>query len=192
MPPAFVPGRSLRANGMRRPNRPGWLATNLLLLAATIFIGLLLFFLSDLFTDDAKSRGVIVSDALAGSIFLGLLIFVPALPGGVAYLLLLRRIARRVSGARLRALALLLSPISILPLLRPRDFVSARFGLAVWDCRSTSKAKSLAVVERLTRRRPPASLPASVQLLPTSRRFGDALPRGLAITTCRGFRATRR
>jgi hypothetical protein len=32
---------------MRRPNRPGWLATNLLLLAATIFTGLLLFFLSD-------------------------------------------------------------------------------------------------------------------------------------------------
>jgi hypothetical protein len=101
---------------MRRPNRPGWLATNLLLLGATIFIGVLLFFLSDLFTDDAKSTGVIVIDALAASVFFGLLIFVPALPGGVAYLLLVRRIAQRVSGERLRALALLLSPIAILPL----------------------------------------------------------------------------
>jgi hypothetical protein len=105
------------ANGMRRPNRPGWLATNLLLLAATIFLGVLLFFLSDLFTDEARSTSVIVIDALFGALFFGLLIFVQALPGGVAYLLLVRRIARRVSGMRLRALALLLSPIVLLPLL---------------------------------------------------------------------------
>jgi hypothetical protein len=96
--------------------KPRWLATNLLLLAATIFIGVLVFFLADLFTDEARSAGVIVSDALAGSILFGVLIFVQALPGGVAYLLLLRRIAQRVSGVRLRALALLLSPIAILPL----------------------------------------------------------------------------
>jgi hypothetical protein len=94
--------------------KPRWLATNLLLLGATIFICVLLFFLADLFTDDARSTGVIVIDALAGSIFFGVLIFVQALPGGVAYLLLLRRIARRVSGLRLRALALLLSPIAML------------------------------------------------------------------------------
>jgi hypothetical protein len=56
-------------------------------------------------------------DALAGSFFFGLLIFVPALPGGVAYLLLLRSIAQWVSGVRLRALALLLSPIVTLYLL---------------------------------------------------------------------------
>lgn len=104
------------ANGMRRANRPGWVATNLLLLAATIFLGVLLFFLSDLFADEARSTGVIVSDAVAGSFLFGFLIFVTALPGGVAYLLLVRRIAQRVSGVRLRALALLLSPIAILPL----------------------------------------------------------------------------
>jgi hypothetical protein len=102
---------------MRRPNPPGWLASNLLLLAATIFIGVLLFFLSDLFTDDEKSTSVILSDALAGSFFFGFLIFVPALPGCVAYLFLVRRIAQRVSGLRLRAFALLLSPIAVLPLL---------------------------------------------------------------------------
>jgi hypothetical protein len=41
---------------------------------------------------------------------------VPALPGGVAYLFLVRRIAQRFSRARLRALALLLSPIVLLHL----------------------------------------------------------------------------
>jgi hypothetical protein len=99
---------------MRRPN-PGWFATNLLLLAGTIFIGVLLFFLFDL-SDDAKSADVIVIDALAGALFFGLLIFVPALPGGIAYLFLVRRIAQRFSGMRLRALALLLSPIVLLHL----------------------------------------------------------------------------
>jgi hypothetical protein len=91
--------------------RPGWLPTNLLLLAGTVFIVLLVFFLSDLFTEDARSTGVIVVDALAGALFIGFLCYLGALPGGVAYLLLLRRLARRVSGLRLRAVALLLSPI---------------------------------------------------------------------------------
>lgn len=97
--------------------KPRWLATNLLLLGATIFIAVLLFFLSDLFTEEARSTAVIVIDALFGALFFGVLILVQALPGGVAYLLLVRRIGRRVSGVRLRALALLLSPIVILPLL---------------------------------------------------------------------------
>ena len=95
--------------------KPRWFATNLLLLAGTIFIGILLFFLFDL-SDDARSTDVIVIDALAGALFFGLLIFVPALPGGLAYLFLMRRIAQQVSGARLRALALLLSPIVLLHL----------------------------------------------------------------------------
>jgi hypothetical protein len=79
-------------------DRPRRLVANLLLLGATIFIGLLLFFLSDLFTDDARSTGVIVIDALAGTLFFGFLCYLAALPGGVAYLFLVRRLARRVSG----------------------------------------------------------------------------------------------
>jgi hypothetical protein len=94
--------------------KPRWLATNLLLLAGTIFVGVLLFFLSDLFTEEARSTAVIVEDALFGALFFGVLILVPALPFAVAYLLLVRRIAQRVSGVRLRALALLLSPIVML------------------------------------------------------------------------------
>ena len=100
---------------MRRPNRPGWFATNLLLLAATIFLGVLLFFLFDL-SDDGKSTDVMVIDALAFTLFYGVLIAVPALLLGVAYLFLLRRIAQTVSGVRLRAFALLLSPIVLLDL----------------------------------------------------------------------------
>jgi hypothetical protein len=95
---------------MPRPNRPGWLATNLLLLAATIFIGVLLF---SLLIDDG---GVDVIDAIALTLFFGVVITVPALACGVAYLFLLRRIAQGVSGLPLRGLALLLSPIVMLHL----------------------------------------------------------------------------
>ena len=108
--------RSVSPTEFRRPSASLRLRTNLLLLAATIFIGVLLFSLSGLFTDDGKSADVIFVDALALALFFGLLIFVPALPSGVAYLFLLRRIAQRVSGVRLRALALLLSPIVLLHL----------------------------------------------------------------------------
>jgi hypothetical protein len=60
---------------MRRPNRPGWLATSLLLPAATILIGVLLFFL---FIDDG---GVDVIDAIALTLFFGVVISVPAREG---------------------------------------------------------------------------------------------------------------
>jgi hypothetical protein len=85
-----------------------WLTTNLLLLAATIFIGVLLF---ALFNESAD-----VIDAIGLTLFFGVLITVPALACGVAYLVLLRRIARSVSGLPLRGLALLLSPIVMLHL----------------------------------------------------------------------------
>ena len=45
------------------------------------------------------------------------LMCVQAVVGGIGYLLLLERIAQRVSGIRLRALALLMSPIVAVPLL---------------------------------------------------------------------------
>jgi predicted neutral ceramidase superfamily lipid hydrolase len=95
---------------MRRPNRPGWFASNLLLLAATIFVGVLLF---SLFVDD---ESLDVVDAIGLTVFFGALITAPALACGVAYLFLLRRIAQSVSGLPLRGLALLLSPIVMLHL----------------------------------------------------------------------------
>ena len=100
---------------MRRPTLQGvrWFVVNLLLLGATIFIALLLYFL---FTDDPESAGERVVGALFGSIFYGLLLTVPALPFALAYLLVLRRVARRVSGLRLRAIAVLLGPIAFFSL----------------------------------------------------------------------------
>jgi hypothetical protein len=102
---------------MHHRNRPGWFPTNLLLLAGTVFIGFLLLLLSDLVKDDARNGAVIVGDALAGALFFGVLMYVSTLPGGIGYLLLLQKVAQRVSGIRLRALALLLSPTVALPLL---------------------------------------------------------------------------
>jgi hypothetical protein len=101
---------------MRLPTsvRPGWFAANLLRLGATIFVVVLLYFLSELFADDARSWEVILLDALFGAIFFGFLIYVQALPGAIAYLFLVRRMARRVAGLRLRALAVVLSPIALL------------------------------------------------------------------------------
>src|SRR4029450_13899570 len=43
------------------------------------------------------------------------------------------------------------------------DLVPARFGLALWACRSPSQSESLDVVERLARRRPSASVPGSAR-----------------------------
>ena len=101
---------------MRLPDQTNRLPVNLLLLAATVFVGVLLFLLSDL-AGGPKSTGVVVTDALFGSVFFGFLIFTSAVPGGVAYVLLLGKMAQRVSGVRLRAFALLLSPIVVLPLM---------------------------------------------------------------------------
>ena len=80
-------------------------------------MGMFLLLLSDMFKEEARSTGVIVVDALAGALFFGVLTYVSALPGGIGYLLLLEKVAQRVSGIRLRALALVLSPIVALPLL---------------------------------------------------------------------------
>jgi hypothetical protein len=103
---------------MHRSKRPGWLPSNLLLLAGTVLIGMFLLLLSDLFREDeARSTGVMVVDAVAGMLFYGILMYVSALPGGIGYLLLLEKVAQRVSGMRLRALALVLSPIVAVPLL---------------------------------------------------------------------------
>ena len=107
--------REVSRTGMHRSNRPGWFPTNLLLLAGTVFIGVLVFFLYE--AEEAKSTTVIVIDALAGTLFYGTLMYMQAVVGGIAYLLLLQRIAQRVSGIRLRALALLMSPIVAVPLL---------------------------------------------------------------------------
>ena len=100
---------------MHRSNRLGWIPTNLLLLAGIVFIGVFVFLLLD--ADEAKSTSVVVMDALFGTLFLGTLMYAQAAVGGIGYLLLLQRIAHRVSGVRLRALALLLSPIVALPLI---------------------------------------------------------------------------
>jgi hypothetical protein len=125
---------------MPRPNRPGWLATNLLLLAATIFIGILLF---SLFIDDG---GVDVVDAIALTLFFGVVITVPALAFGVAYLFLLRRIAQSVSGLPLRGLALLLSPIVMLHLF---------FVLETWD--PLALALPYGALVRLPKHGPPSN-----------------------------------
>ena len=100
---------------MQRSNRLGWFPTNLLLLAGTVFVGVFVFFLYE--AEEAKSTSVIVMDALFGTLFYGTLMYAQAVIGGIAYLLLLQRIAQQVSGVRLRALALLLSPIVVLPLI---------------------------------------------------------------------------
>jgi hypothetical protein len=67
--------------------------------------------------EEAKSTSTIVMDAIGLTLFFGTLVYVQAVIGGICYLLLLQRIAQRVSGVRLRALALLLSPIVALPLI---------------------------------------------------------------------------
>ena len=102
---------------MQRPNRLGWFPTNLLLLAAVVFIGVLVFYLSEVSTEDAKSTSTIVMDALGPTLIFGTLVYVQAVVGGIGYLLLLQRIAQRISGVQLRAVALLLSPIVALPLI---------------------------------------------------------------------------
>jgi nitrogen fixation/metabolism regulation signal transduction histidine kinase len=102
---------------MQRPNRLGWFPTNLLLLAAVVFIGVLVFYLYEVSAEEAKSTSTIVMDAIGLTLFFGTLVYVQAVIGGICYLLLLQRIAQRVSGVRLRALALLLSPIVALPLI---------------------------------------------------------------------------
>jgi hypothetical protein len=102
---------------MQRPNRLGLFPTNLLLLAAVVFIGVLVFYLYEVSAEEAKSTSTIVMDAIGLTLFFGTLVYVQAVIGGICYLLLLQRIAQRVSGVRLRALALLLSPIVALPLI---------------------------------------------------------------------------
>jgi hypothetical protein len=102
---------------MQRPNRLGWFPTNLLLLAALVFIGVLVFYLHEVSTEEAKSTSTIVMDAIGLTLFFGTLVYVQAVIGAICYLLLLQRIAQRVSGVRLRALALVLSPIVALPLI---------------------------------------------------------------------------
>lgn len=105
----------LSSTEMHRSNRRGWFPINLLLLAGTVFVGVFVFFLYE--AEEAKSTSVIVMDALFGTLFYGTLMYAQAAIGGIGYLLLLQRIAQRVSGVRLRALALLLSPIVALPLI---------------------------------------------------------------------------
>ena len=129
---------------MHRSKRPGWLPSNLLLLAGTVLVGMFLLLLSDLFREDeARSTGVIVVDALAGMLFYGILMYVSALPGGIGYLLLLEKIAQRVSGMRLRALA---EPDrrSAPPHFGHRDVASACPGFALWSNRSPPEARAAA------------------------------------------------
>jgi hypothetical protein len=102
---------------MQRPNRLGWFPTNLLLLAAVVFSGVLVFYLYEVSSEEAKSTSTIVIDGVGLTLFYGTLVYMQAAVGGIGYLLLLQRIAQRVSRVRLRALALLLSPIVALPLI---------------------------------------------------------------------------
>jgi hypothetical protein len=138
---------------MQRSKRPGWLPANLLLLAGTVLVGMLLLLLSDIFREEeTRSTAVIVADALAGMLFYGVLMYVSALPGGIGYLLLLQKVSQRVSGMRLRALALLLSPIVALPLLV--------LGIETWL--PLALALSFGAIVRLPKQeQPPAPLATS-------------------------------
>jgi hypothetical protein len=138
---------------MQRSKRPGWLPANLLLLAGTVLVGMLLLLLSDIFREEeTRSTAVIVVDALAGMLFYGVLMYVSALPGGIGYLLLLQKVSQRVSGMRLRALALLLSPIVALPLLV--------LGIETWL--PLALALSFGAIVRLPKQeQPPAPLATS-------------------------------
>jgi hypothetical protein len=138
---------------MQRSKRPGWLPANLLLLAGTVLVGMLLLLLSDIFREeDARSTAVIVVDALAGMLFYGVLMYVSALPGGIGYLILRQKVSQRVSGMRLRALALLLSPIVALPLLV--------LGIETWL--PLALALSFGAIVRLPKQeQPPAPLATS-------------------------------